>query len=203
VERVVWKESCELRNLFRVYAINDQVTDGQLITRAAGGDRTAFELLYERHWKSVYSYAWLLTRSVADAEDVTQECFLALIRKPAAFDPARAELRTWLIAIVRRQWLGRCRNAARESGSADLSDVPVAAGFDERLMRLERAEAVRQALAALPPLQQEALYLFEFEGLSLADVAGLLEIETNAVKARLYRAREQLKLLLAHTKEIL
>ena len=51
-------------------------SDGhQLITRAAGGDKTAFELLYERHWTGVYSYAWLLARSVPDAEDITQECF--------------------------------------------------------------------------------------------------------------------------------
>jgi RNA polymerase sigma-70 factor (ECF subfamily) len=51
---------------------------------------------------------------------------------------------------------------------------------------------------ALPPVQREALRLFEFEGLSLAGTAVVLEIEPNAVKARLYRAREQLKRLLAH-----
>jgi RNA polymerase sigma-70 factor (ECF subfamily) len=62
---------------------------------------------------------------------------------------------------------------------------------------MERADAVRQAMNALPQAQREALYLFGFEGLSLSDVAGILGIEVNAVKARLYRGREQLKLLLA------
>jgi RNA polymerase sigma-70 factor (ECF subfamily) len=172
------------------------VTDAQLISRAAGGDLTAFELLYERHGRAVYRYAWLLSRSVADAEDITQESFLALMRKPKAYDPARAQLRTWLIAVVRRQYLGRCRSSAREMSSDDL-ESPVAAGFDEELVRLERAEAVRQAVGALPQMQREALYLFEFEGLSLAEVAEILNIEANAVKARLYRAREQLKRQLA------
>jgi len=172
------------------------VTDGQLIARAAGGDGTAFELLYDRHWKAVYSYAWLLTRSVPDAEDVTQECFLALIRKPSSFDPARAQLRTWLIAVVRRQYLGRFRKSARESGSAFLPEVAIPARIDEDLIRTERAEAVREALGTLPEPQREALYLFEFEGLNLAEVAAVLDIEPNAVKARLYRGREQLKQLL-------
>jgi RNA polymerase sigma factor (sigma-70 family) len=174
------------------------VTDAQLIARAASGDRTAFELLYERHGNAVYRYAWLLSRSVADAEDITQESFLALIRKPKSFDPARAQLRTWLIAVARRQYLWRCRSSARETGSEDLERQQDVAGFDEELLRLERAEAVRQAVAALPQMQREALYLFEFEELSLAEVAGILNIEVNAVKARLYRAREQLKRLLAH-----
>jgi RNA polymerase sigma-70 factor (ECF subfamily) len=173
------------------------VTDAQLIRKAAGGDRASFELLYDRHWKAVYSYAWLLTRSVADAEDLTQECFLALIRKPEAFDSDRAQLRTWLIAVVRRQYLGRARTLGRESGSGDLEQAQTPAGFDEELIRVERAAAVRLAIGALPQAQQEALYLFEFEGLSLGEIAEVLSIEANAVKARLYRAREQLKLLLA------
>ena len=170
-----------------------QVTDEQLITRAARGDQTAFELLYERHWSAVYNYAWLLARSVADAEDITQESFLALIRKPAAFDPGRAQLRTWLIAVVRRQYLGRCRRLGRETGSEDIEQADTAPGFVAELVRLERAEAVRQAVAALPQLQREALYLFEFEGLSLAEIASTLNIEANAVKARLFRGREQLE----------
>ena len=180
-------------------------TDAQLTAKAAAGDRTAFQRLYERHWKAVYNYAWLLTRSVPDAEDVTQECFLALIRKPASFDHTRAQLRTWLIAVVRRQHLGRCRSSGRESGSSELDRILIAPGLDEDLIRAERADAVHQALTALPAAQQEALYLFEFEGLSLSEVAGILEIETNAVKARLYRAREQLKQLLKplQTRELL
>ena len=172
------------------------LTDAQLITRASGGDRTAFELLYERHWSAVYNYSWLLARSVPDAEDITQECFLALIRKPAAFDPARAQLRTWLIAVARRQYLGRSRRSARET-TGDSHEPALAAGFDEKLILVERAEAVRIAVAVLPEAQREALYLFEFEGLSMAEIAEMLDIEVNAVKARLHRAREHLKRLLA------
>jgi RNA polymerase sigma-70 factor (ECF subfamily) len=170
------------------------MTDSELIPRAGRGDVTAFELLYERHRMAVYRYCWLLSGSVADAEDVTQECFLALVRKPSAFDGERAQLRTWLIAVARRQWLNRRRGLARES--EELSDVAVPAGFEDELLRVERAEAVRRAMNALPPQQREALYLFEFEGLSMSEIGAILEIEVNAVKARLFRGRENLKRLL-------
>ena len=86
---------------------------------------------------------------------------------------------------------------ARQADPTGLETSEVPAGVDEELIRLESADAVRRAVEALPPAQREALYLFEFEGLSLADAAVVLEIEPNAVKARLYRAREQLRRLLA------
>lgn len=167
------------------------------MAQAARGNAAAFQQLYQRHWSAVYRFAWLLTGSVADTEDITQECFLTLIRRTAVYDPKRAQLRTWLIAIARNQHLQRRRRQACEDGPGRVETKPLSADLDEELIRLERAAAVRRAMNALPPLQREALYLFDFEGLSLADVALVLEIEPNAVKARLYRAREQLKRLLA------
>src|SRR5580658_1726471 len=83
------------------------------MARASKGDRAAFQLLYERHWQPVYRFAWLLAKSVPDAEDITQECFLALVRNPAAFDAQRSQLRTWLFAVARNQHLLRCRASVR------------------------------------------------------------------------------------------
>jgi RNA polymerase sigma-70 factor (ECF subfamily) len=171
-------------------------SDADQITRAANGDLAAFQMLYERHWRAVYRFAWLLTDSVQDAEDITQECFFALIRKPADFDPSRAQLRTWLIAIARNQHLQRRRRLGHEASPMDFEASGVPAGLEEELIRLERAQAVRRAVQALPEPQREAIYLFEFEELSLEQIASVLDIEPNAVKARLYRARENLRYLL-------
>jgi RNA polymerase sigma-70 factor (ECF subfamily) len=171
------------------------MTDAEIISRASSGDRGAFAELYERHWRAVYRYAWLLVKSVPDAEDVTQECFLALIRRPAAFDRSRSNLRTWLLAIVRNQALRRYRNLQGQANEAD--ETPeMATGIDQELIMQERADALHRAFEHLPSLQREALFLFEFEGLSLAETAAVLKIEPNAVKARLFRAREQLKRVL-------
>lgn len=186
-----------MRSTGRRNRISCRTTDTELIALTANGDRIALALLYERHWKAVYSYAWVLAQSVAEAEDVTQECFLALARRPKSFEPGRAQLRTWLLAVARNQFLQRVRNQARETVAGDGDERGIEPGLDEDLMSLERAEAVQKALAALPEAQREALYLFEFEGLSLAESAIVLGIDANAVKARLYRGREQLKRLLA------
>jgi hypothetical protein len=59
------------------------MTDGELLRRSADGDETAFEVLYHRHRDAVYRFAWVITRSAADAEDAVQECFLTLNRRAA------------------------------------------------------------------------------------------------------------------------
>ena len=171
------------------------MTDANLMSRLATGDRDAFVPLYERHWKAVYNYAWFLSQSVAEAEDVTQECFLALLKRPRSFDPARAQLRAWLLGIARRQFLNRRRKSVHETGSSEIDFIEpeVQPMYDEELIAIERAEAVRDAIESLPAPQREALYLFDVEGLSLAESAVVLGIEPDAVKARLYRARQRLK----------
>src|SRR5688572_22597661 len=77
------------------------MTDFELLTRSLRGDEVAFQILYERHARAVFSFAWLMTNSITDAEDITQESFLVLIRKAAAFDPAKAQLRTWMLSVTR------------------------------------------------------------------------------------------------------
>jgi RNA polymerase sigma-70 factor (ECF subfamily) len=187
---------CVTFRVLRLIILSSRMTDTDLVALTAKGDRDAFASLYERHWKAVYSYAWLLARSVAEAEDVTQECFLVLVRRAGSFDPSRAQLRTWLLAVARNQYLQKRRKQAREAALTEGGPAS-GSGLDGELMSLERAEAVQRALRALPEAQREALYLFEFEGLSLAESAVVLEIDANAVKARLYRGREQLKRLLS------
>ena len=61
----------------------------------------------------------------------------------------------------------------------------------------EAASAVRQAVEALPPLQREAVVLFEYQDMSLADIAGVCEVDVGTVKSRLHRARERLRRTLA------
>jgi len=67
----------------------------------------------------------------------------------------------------------------------------------QRLLIAEVSEVVRQAIGDLPPLQREALILFEYEELSLAEIAEIAGVDIGTVKSRLYRARQRLKILLA------
>ena len=72
-------------------------------------DRNAAAILryFDEHHAPLFRFAWRLTGSVADAEDIVQECFLALLRPDCAFDSSRGSLRTYLFGAVRKQALKR------------------------------------------------------------------------------------------------
>ena len=142
----------------------------------------------------MFRFAWRLTGSVATAEDVLQECFLALI-EGASFDVDRGSLRAYLFGIARNLALKRIRLAERES--EELEDTEADLDPLEDLLSAERSEVVARAVLALPPFQREAIVLFEYEELSLEEIAEVAGIEAGAVKARLHRARETLRRRLA------
>jgi RNA polymerase sigma-70 factor (ECF subfamily) len=170
--------------------------DARLLAGARRGEEPAFLALYQRHRTPVFRFAWRFTGSVHTAEDVTQECFLALFAG-AAFDPKQGSLRTYLFGIARHLAMRRTRIEERES--EEPTDNAAAAPCDilGDLIGQERSAAVERAVAALPPLQKEALILFEYEDFSLEEIAQVVGVEVGAVKARLHRARETLRRRLA------
>jgi RNA polymerase sigma-70 factor (ECF subfamily) len=184
--------------------MNDGVAEAELLLRAGRGDEAAFLLLYERHRTPVFRFACRMLGSAQQAEDVTQECFLSILRRPEAFQAERASLRTYLCAIARHLALKLLRKRGQETVVDDPPEEgagggPAAGGRDplSRVIEEEAAEAVRTAVLALPPLQREAVVLFEYQEMSLADVAAVCEVDVGTVKSRLHRARERLRRTLA------
>ena len=178
----------------------DRITDELLLAKAAGGDQAAFLILYERHRNAIFGFLYRLLGSVEIAEDITHDCFLSLIRKPENFNPARASLRTYLYAAARNLALKHFRNSGRETALDDLTEEPPMPRRQEPLRRLldeELAAKVKEAVSDLPPLQREALVLFEYEGLALSEIASVVGTDVGAVKSRLHRARERLRSSLA------
>lgn len=167
--------------------------DGRLLKEARRGDESAFLELYHRHRTPVFRFAWRLAGSIAAAEDVTQECFLALLQG-TGFDERRGPLRTYLFGVARHLSLKRLR--VREGEEVD---VETAGRQDplEDMLRAERCDLVGRAVASLPALQKEALILFEYEEFSLEEIASMVGVDAGAVKARLSRARESLRRKLA------
>jgi RNA polymerase sigma-70 factor (ECF subfamily) len=174
----------------------DRNIDELLLERAGAGDQAAFQEVYERHRDAIFRFAYRLSGTVEMAEDITHDCFLSLIRKPENYRPAQASLRTYLMSAVRNLWLKQLRKLGRESALDDLSDEDygvVSRGPLTGLLDGELSLKVQEAIAALPPLQREALVLFEYEGLAVNEIASLVGADAGAVKARLYRARERLR----------
>jgi RNA polymerase sigma-70 factor (ECF subfamily) len=179
----------------QVYSVDEMSeSDSRLLKAARRGDETSFLELYRRHRTPLFRFAWRLTGSVATAEDVLQECFLALLQG-ARFDARNGSLRQYLFGVTRNLALRGVRLAERECEETE--DAVADPGPLEDLLSAERGEAVARAVGALPPPQREALILFEYEELSLEEIAGVTGVETGAVKARLYRAREALRRRLA------
>lgn len=181
--------------------MHDGAAEGELLRKAGRGDEAAFLLLYERHRTPVFRFACRMLGCARLAEDVTQECFLSILKRPDAFRAEQASLRTYLCAIVRHLALKQLRRQGQETlvdevpeeaSAATTSDDPLRRVLDE-----EAAEAVRAAIAALPPLQREAVLLFEYEEMSLAEIAAVCASDVGTIKSRLHRARERLHRTLA------
>jgi RNA polymerase sigma-70 factor (ECF subfamily) len=131
---------------------------------------------------------------------VAHDCFLSLLKRPEGFDPERASLKTYLLAAARNLAMKHFRGQRGEDALEDLATepaVPERRGPLRRLLDEELAEVVRGAIEALPPLQREALVLFEYEELALSEIAVVTGADLGTVKARLHRARRSLKRQLA------
>lgn len=174
----------------------ERTTDELLLARAGAGDQAAFIKLYERHRAAIFRFAYRLSGSVEAAEDITHDCFLGLIKKPGNFAPDRASLRTYLFSAARNLWFKQLRNSGRESTMDEWPEEQFVDGGKEPLGRLldeELSMKVQEAVVSLPPLQREALVLFEYEGLALNEIASMVGSDVGAVKSRLHRARQRLR----------
>ena len=176
--------------------MTDGAQEAELLRKAGQGDEAAFLLLYERHRTPVFRFACRVLGAAPLAEDVTQESFLAVLRRPEGFQPGRASLRTYLCAIARHLALKQLRRLGQETTTDDPPESPEGPREVDPLTRVlddEAAEAVRKAVADLPPLQREVVVLFEYEDMSLAETAAICDIDVGTVKSRLHRARARLR----------
>ena len=174
----------------------DRITDELLLERAGAGESAAFLQIYERHRDPIFRFAYRLCSSVAVAEDITHDCFLGLLKQPANFQPGRATLRTYLLGAARNLWFKRLRIQDRETELDDIIEPTfeaVGRGPLREILDDELTAAVKQAVSNLPPLQREALVLFEYEGLPLNEIAAIVGADVGAIKARLHRARQGLR----------
>ncbi len=156
-----------------------------------------FREAFEQHKDAVYRFAWRMTNSTAAAEDIAQDAFLLLLRQPERFDSSRGKIRPFLLGVARNLARKRWRGENRWNVLDD--EAFIAQPVD--IVRRETVEIVGAAVHALPPLQREVLILAQYEGLTLHEIAHAVEAEVGTVKARLHRARQNLKRMLATLKE--
>lgn len=178
--------------------------DAQDMARLAGGQDTALNGLMDRHAERLFHYLLRSLQDESDAADLAQETFVRVYQNRARFDP-RQRFSTWLYAIasnlVRSRYRWRSRHpqvsldAPHSEDGIELGDrLPDPASTpSQKLESTERAQAVRNAVAALPEELRLPLVLAEYEEKSQAEIAEILDCTVKAVETRIYRARRQLR----------
>jgi RNA polymerase sigma-70 factor (ECF subfamily) len=175
-------------------------SDERLVERAVSGDTEAFGEVVRRWERRIYALAYGILGREDEARDATQETFVAAYRNLPNFR-GEAKVSSWLHRIAFNQCVSRQRRArvrgetsleAEENGgraqfaSADGSPAKAA---ESR----QSAEAVRRAVAALPPELRAVVVLKEFEDLTFQETADALGVPLSTVKSRLYTALKQLR----------
>ena len=168
------------------------VADAYLVDRAREGYLDAYELLVQRHSAMAYRVALRLTGNHHDAQDVAQEALIAAWENLVRFR-AGSSFSTWLYQIVTRRALNK---VSRDRAASSLDLLPeVADPAGEPAAQTERnlaADAVTDALLALPFPQRVVIVLHHFEGLSYAETASVIGSTEPAVRSHLFRARRAL-----------
>jgi RNA polymerase sigma-70 factor (ECF subfamily) len=179
-----------------------QSDDRQLVQRSLEGDHGAFDRLYDRHAPRVFHLLRRLTGSDADAEDLTQETFLAAYRDLLQWH-GRGAFGTWLCGIAFHQYTGLRRRVAPETELLEDDprlSVPEADPL-AHCLREERKQRIESAIVGLPPLFREAFVLVKVEGLTYRQAAAFLGQPMGTVQWRLWRAVCLLQAALAERSE--
>ncbi len=170
-------------------------TDHDLMESVQRGDTASLAALFARHHERLFSFLSRWTGDAAAAEDLVQETFLGLLRRPERYHH-EGEFLAWLYRVGRNLAVDRYRQRHDEreiDAEADLTDDrPLAL---DRLTMEERQRQLEEVLAALPLAHREVLLLRGVEGLAARDIGVVLNCSEGAARVRLHRATAALRKL--------
>lgn len=179
------------------------VTDYGLTQSAAQGDMGAFEQLYQRHNRRVYSLCLRMTGNVSEAEDLAQEVFIQLFRKIGSFRGESA-FTTWLHRLTVNQVLMhfRKRGVKMEQTTEDgETPVQIVKGTENpNAMPVVDRIALDKAISQLPPGYRTVFTLHDIEGHEHEEIARMLGCSVGTSKSQLHKARMKLRGLLRQQK---
>jgi RNA polymerase sigma-70 factor, ECF subfamily len=163
---------------------NELKSDLALVTAVRAGDESAMAALYDRYSSIVYSVALRVLQDTGAAEDVLQDIFMQLWRKPAAFDASRGNMAAWLAVIARNRAIDALRRRRPES---DIEEVVVSVQPDlaSDADRTRAMDKVRGALETMPAAQRSALEMAYFEGLTHSEIAEKTGEPLGTIKTRI------------------
>jgi RNA polymerase sigma-70 factor, ECF subfamily len=202
----VFTETASFSSLARTYGHvtateteKQETTDYALAQASSEGDMRAFEELYQRHNRRVYSLCLRMTQNVSEAEDLAQEVFIQLFRKIGSFRGESA-FTTWLHRLTVNQVLMhfRKRGVRMEQTTEDgETPIQVVTGTENpNAMPVVDRIALDKAIAQLPPGYRTVFVLHDVEGHEHEEIARMLGCSVGTSKSQLHKARMKLRGLL-------
>ena len=176
-----------------------RTADEEDVTAVLAGDVQRFEGIVHRWQRPLVNLAYRFIRDEAIAEDLAQEAFLKCYRSLAQWRHD-AQFSTWLFSVALSVYRSRLRRLEPIRESIQESTGEIESGelaIDDTLAEKQRAERVRRAVGALPPLFRDPLTVFYFQEQDLASTATILGLREGTLKARLHRGREALRAMLS------
>lgn len=177
--------------------------DDELMDRLGSRDLAAFEALYDRYGDLVYSVCLRVVGDTYIAEDVTQDVFVRVWRRPEQFDLRRGKFVTWLLSVARNRSIDHRRSQSRRMRHEALPSIdeeedvlPSEDARDDPALQTVLADecaAVRKALEVLPPEQKLAIQLAYFGGLTQQEIANKLGQPLGTVKTRIRLGMQKMR----------
>ena len=181
--------------------------DGQLVDRVCQGDLEALGELYGKYRMQVFRTALAITRNRETAEDILQEVFLRLYRNAERVDTSLA-LAPWLYRVTANLCYSHLSRQNRwlttlEDVIESIAAPPSRACPERQAEQSELQAIIQQAINLLSPNHQIVIVLHYLAGLSLKEIANILEIPEGTVKSRLHYGRENLRCQLEESRRLL
>lgn len=177
----------------------NSISDEDLISKVAQGDKRAFATLSTRYSKSLYGLVYRMFYSFHMAEDITQEVMLKIWRKADMWDSSKGSVFSWAYKIA----VNHCLDEKRKNKASIIHDLP-----DEKFVSKDKLQddiigeeqelnSIKKEVMKLPERQRMAINLFFFEELKMKEVAEILDCTEKAVENLLLRGKKSLRNSLA------
>ena len=176
--------------------MNPEVADGDLVAMAIRGNPDAFATLVERYDRAVYHLCYRTVHDVEEARDATQEAFFKAYRSLRTFKPG-AKFSTWIFAIAYHACCDRLNRRKRYSNEELPDRADATPGPEAQAIALDEATRLRAAIDQLPEKYRAVITLYHLQGRQYEEIAQVLDLPMGTVKTHLFRAKEQLRRLLA------
>lgn len=178
-----------------------QLSDADLIGRAAAGEARALEVLYDRYSRVVFSFALRIVGNRELAEELLQEAFFRAWQQGAAFQSSRGSFVTWLLSITHNLAIDEVRKLRRRPQKADSEDPAAlldsmpdnAEDIEETVWLGALRETIRRAMEQLPPPQRQAIEMAYFSGLTQREIADALGEPLGTIKTRMRLGFQKLR----------